>query len=88
MEEHRLRMFENMVLRKMFGSKRDEVKGKWGDNIKKNEMDRACGTYGGKERHIQGFSEDLMEKDHLEDPGEDRRLIFKWIFKKWNVDIK
>jgi len=29
MEEHRLRMFEKMVLRKMFGSKRDEVKGKW-----------------------------------------------------------
>jgi len=41
MEERRLRMFENMVLRKMFGSKRDEVKGNWGDSIKKKEMDRA-----------------------------------------------
>jgi hypothetical protein len=26
-EEHRLRVFENSVLRKMFGSKRDEVTG-------------------------------------------------------------
>jgi hypothetical protein len=28
-EEHRLRVIENMVLRKMFGPKRDEVKGEW-----------------------------------------------------------
>jgi hypothetical protein len=28
-EEHRLRVFENRVLRRMFGSKRDEVTGEW-----------------------------------------------------------
>jgi hypothetical protein len=28
-EEHRLRMFENRVLRRMFGPKRDEVTGDW-----------------------------------------------------------
>jgi hypothetical protein len=28
-EEHRLRAFENMVLRTIFGAKRDEVKGSW-----------------------------------------------------------
>ncbi|KAJ4438642.1 hypothetical protein ANN_14589 [Periplaneta americana] len=28
-EEHRLRMFENKVLRKIFGAKRDEVTGEW-----------------------------------------------------------
>jgi hypothetical protein len=28
-EEHRLRMFENRVLRRMFGPKRDEVTGEW-----------------------------------------------------------
>ena len=28
-EERRLRVFENRVLRKIFGPKRDEVKGKW-----------------------------------------------------------
>jgi hypothetical protein len=26
-----------------------------GDKIEKNEMDRACGTYGGGERCVQGF---------------------------------
>jgi hypothetical protein len=28
-EEHRLRVFENRVLRNIFGPKRDEVKGEW-----------------------------------------------------------
>jgi hypothetical protein len=28
-EEHRLRMFENSVMRRMFGPKRDEVMGEW-----------------------------------------------------------
>ena len=28
-EERRLRVFENMVLRRVFGSKRDEVTGEW-----------------------------------------------------------
>jgi hypothetical protein len=28
-EEHRLRLFENRVLRRIFGLKRDEVTGSW-----------------------------------------------------------
>jgi hypothetical protein len=28
-EEHRLRVFENRVLRRIFGPKRDEVTGQW-----------------------------------------------------------
>jgi uncharacterized membrane protein len=28
-DEHRLRVFENRVLRRIFGPKRDEVKGEW-----------------------------------------------------------
>jgi hypothetical protein len=28
-EEYRPRVFENMVLRRIFGSKRDEVTGEW-----------------------------------------------------------
>jgi len=28
-EDHRLRVFENRVLRRLFGSKRDEITGEW-----------------------------------------------------------
>ena len=28
-EEHRLRVFENKVLRKIFGAKRDDITGQW-----------------------------------------------------------
>jgi hypothetical protein len=39
-EEHRLRYFGNMVLRGIFGSKRDEVTGGW--RKLKNEELRDC----------------------------------------------
>ena len=60
-EERRLRAFENRVLKRVFGPKRDEVTGNGenyimrrllltqfcaGGKIEKNEMSGACGTYG------------------------------------------
>ena len=73
-EEHRLRVFENKVLRRLFWPKREGVTGEWRKlhneelnslysspnivqviKVEKNEMGRACGTYGGRERCAQGF---------------------------------
>jgi hypothetical protein len=36
--EHRLKVFENRVLRKIFGRKRDEVKGEGEDYIRRSFM--------------------------------------------------
>ena len=61
MEERRLRVLENRVLRRVFGPKRDEVTGEWrklhkeelltqycaGGEIETNEMGRTCGAYWG-----------------------------------------
>jgi hypothetical protein len=46
--------------------------------IKKNEMGRACSTYGEEERCIQGYGgENLSEGGNLEHPGVDGRIILK-----------
>jgi hypothetical protein len=69
-EEHRLRVFENRVLRRIFGPKRDEVTGGWRklhneelhglysspiDQSKEDEMGRACDVHRGGEGCIQHF---------------------------------
>jgi hypothetical protein len=63
-EEFRLRVFENRVLRRIFGPRRDEVTGGWGKQhdeelrnlysvlctlVKEDEMDRAYSTNLGEE---------------------------------------
>ena len=69
-EERRLRVFENRVLRRIFGPKRDEVTGEWRKlhneelsdlyslteycKIAKNEMGGECGVYGAREMDAQG----------------------------------
>ena len=70
-EECRLRVFENRVLRRIFGSKRDQVTGEWRRlhkeklyalysspniiRVIKSRMGRACSTYRRDERCILGF---------------------------------
>jgi len=46
-------------------------------------MGRACSTYGG-EVYTGFWCRSLRERDHLEDPGIDWRIILSWIFKKWD----
>jgi hypothetical protein len=29
------------------------------------------------------FGVDVSERDHWEDPGADRRIVLRWIFRKW-----
>jgi hypothetical protein len=55
-EEHRLRVFENRVLRGIFGPKRDEVTGSGEDYITRNLM--IC-------THHQIFSGDQIEKNEV-----------------------
>jgi len=44
---------------------------------------------GGEERrgevHTGFWWGNLRERDHLEDPGLDGRIILRWIFRKWDV---
>ena len=64
-EERRLRLFEKRVLRRICGPKRDDGTGELNDlysssnivrvQIEKNEMGRACSTYGGEKSRIQCF---------------------------------
>jgi len=57
-----------------------------GDKIE-NEMGGACNTYGGEERCIQGFGGKHEGKDHVGDPDVDGRIILRWIFWKWDVEV-
>jgi hypothetical protein len=53
--------------------------------MKKNEMDGACGTYGGTgEVYTEFWWGDLRERDHLEGLDVDGSVILKWVFREWD----
>jgi hypothetical protein len=54
-EEHRLGVFQNKVLRRIFGPKKDEVTGEWRklhNEGKEDEMGGACNTNAGEEKRV------------------------------------
>jgi hypothetical protein len=59
-----------------------------GDKIEKNEMGGTYSMYGVEGMAYTGFWwGNLRERDHLGDPGIDRRIILRWIFRKWDVGV-
>jgi hypothetical protein len=67
-EKSRLRVFENRVLRRISGPEKDEVTGEW-RRLENYEEEQRTGAWCGNRR----------ERDHLEDPDADGRMILKWI---------
>jgi hypothetical protein len=82
-EECRLRVFENRVLRRIFGPKRKEVTGAW-IRLHKEELYALYPSPNiirvTKSRRMRWAE----QGDHVEDPGVDRRIILKWILENWD----
>jgi len=101
-DKYKLRVFENWVLRRVFGPKSDEVTGEWrklhneelnltqycsGDKIEKNETGGSCSAYGRGVAYTGFWWGNLRERNHLEDAGVDGRIILRWILRKWDVGV-
>jgi len=98
-----LRAFENGVLRRIFGPKRDEVTGEWRklhneelndlysspNNVRviKSRRMRWAGHVARMEER-RGFCwGNRRERDHWRDSRTDGRIILRWIFRKWDVAV-
>ena len=102
-EERRLRVFENRVLRRIFGPKSDEVSGEWRKLHNEELNDLYCShnivrviksrkdVMGGACSTYGGeerlWRGNLRERDHLEDQGVDGMIILRWIFRKRDVRV-
>ena len=100
-EEHRLGVFEKEVLRRIFGAKKDEVTGEWRKLHNKEIHEpysspdiilvikwgiiRWARHVARMERGWRVLVINLRERDHLEDPVADGRIILRWFFRKWYV---
>jgi hypothetical protein len=47
-------------------------------------MGGACSRYWGKEKCILAFDGENRERGHMEDPGQDERIILGLVFRKWD----
>jgi hypothetical protein len=69
-EEHRLRVFENRVLRRIFGPKRDEVTGEW----RKLHNEELHNLYSSTDIIRQVKSRRMRWAGHMARMGEERKL--------------
>jgi hypothetical protein len=82
-------VFENRMLRRIYGPKREEVEGSMRSFISlsviraiKSRRMRWAGHVAcmreGREMHTRLWSENLKGRDHLEDLGVDGKIILEW----------
>jgi hypothetical protein len=69
-EEHRLRMFENRVLRRIFGPKRDKVTGEW----RKLHNEELHNLYSSPDIIRQVKSRQMRWAGHVAHMGEERKV--------------
>jgi hypothetical protein len=69
-EEHRLRVFENRVLRRIFGPKRDEVTGEW----RKLHSEELHNLYSSTDIIRQVKSRRMRWAGHVSRVGEERKV--------------
>ena len=88
-EERRLRVFENTLLRRVYGPKRDEITKEW-RKLHNEELSelyslpnivRVVKSVGG-EWCTRFWWGNLRQRDHWGGPDADGRIILRWIFKK------
>ena len=96
-------MFENRVLRRIFGPKRDEVTREWrklhieeiydlycSPNIVRVIIDKnkMDGACMGERKGVHRVSVGKSEgKNHLGETGLHVRIFLKWIFRKWDMGV-
>jgi len=100
-------VYENRVLRRVFGPKRDEMTRGVEKKLQNEELNVLYGSpniirviklrrmrwvgsvasLGKGEEHTGFWWRNLKKSEHLEDPGVDRRIILRWIFRKWDRNM-
>jgi hypothetical protein len=83
-EEHELRQFnaEEEVWRKLRREERSGILDQTSDQVRENEIGRACDTFGGYQRCMEGLARKSGRKRPLGRRIVDRRLL-QWIFMSW-----